>query len=69
VIGDGFALVEKLDAAGNPAPFLQLAGFSTVYATLGRADPGAVVGTPGVASTFVSAGAYSYMNSGDSSTS
>jgi RHS repeat-associated protein len=63
-IGDGFALVQKIDAAGNVIPFLQLGGFTTIYATLGHDDPGVIVGTPGITNTFVSAGGYSYMNSG-----
>jgi len=64
VIGDGFALVEKLDAGGNPLPFLQIGGFTTIYATAGHADPSVIAATPGVQNTFVSAGGYSYIDSG-----
>ena len=50
--------------ADDETLFLQLSGFTNITATAGHADTGLILGTLGVQNTFVSAGAYAYMNSG-----
>jgi uncharacterized protein (TIGR03118 family) len=64
ILGIGGGLVQKVDGQGNAHNFLTMSGFKTVVSNAGKADPGLIVGTSGVANTFVSAGSYAYMNSG-----
>ena len=63
-MGNGTGMVQKTDSHGNGINFLELSGFHTVFAAAGHSDPGLINGTPGMVNIFVSAGSYSYMNSG-----
>ncbi len=63
-LGNRGGTVARLNAAGNAANYVYLSGFAAVYSLAGPLDPVLMVGTSGVANTFVSAGRYSYLTSG-----
>jgi hypothetical protein len=67
-VGNGGAAVLRYqyDAQENVVlvDFMQLSGFDSVSANLGSADFGMLMGTPGEMNSFVTAGSYSYVNSG-----
>jgi hypothetical protein len=68
VIGaGGYGQLYKVNASGNGTLFMQLAGFTTEYASMGHADSGLILGTAGVQNTFVSSGGTAYMISGSAS--
>jgi Putative Ig domain len=57
----GNGLIQKVDANGNAANFLQLINFPTSLAFVGPADNGRLYGTAGVTNTLYTVGGYSYM--------
>jgi hypothetical protein len=61
----GYGQLYTVDAHGNGAFFLTLAGFTHESAAMGPADSGLVIATSGVQNFFVSSGGYAYMDSGD----
>jgi hypothetical protein len=60
----GGAVLRYQNGNGPLTTFIQLSGFSNLFAYVGQADFGMLMGTPGGPNNFVSAGGYSYMNSG-----
>jgi hypothetical protein len=63
--GPGGGVLWALDASGNIALAMQLNGFTTSYAYVGRADNARLDGVAGnLQNTFVSAGNYSYIFGG-----
>jgi hypothetical protein len=64
VLGGSGGTLYRTDASGNTVSFMQLSGFTGIYAYAGHADAGVITGTPGLTNIFVSAGAYAYMDSG-----
>jgi hypothetical protein len=63
-LGPGGGQILKYNGSGQVYTFLQMNKFDSSFAYGGHADAGQLLGVPGVANSFVTAGIYSYESGG-----